>query len=72
MNANPSNKCAYCASPIEGEQRWVREKVYEPALTGHDPTYRRYHAELFGEEELSCWEKHQLEVENARMSARAA
>jgi hypothetical protein len=72
MIVNPPNKCAYCGAPIEAEQRWVREKVYQPALNGHEPTYRRYHAELFGEEDLSCWEKHQMQVENARMIARAA
>jgi hypothetical protein len=72
MIVNPPNKCAYCGTPIEAEQRWVREKVYQPALAGHDPTYRRYHAELFGEEELSCWEKRQMQVENARVTARAA
>jgi hypothetical protein len=72
MVVNPPNKCAYCRSPIEEGQRWVREKLYEPASAGRDPKYLRYHAELFAKEELSCWEKHLLEVETARMTARAA
>jgi hypothetical protein len=29
MITNPSNKCTYGGSPIEAEQSWVREKVYE-------------------------------------------
>ena len=52
-----SQECAYCQSPIESEQRWVREKIYEPALNGRDPSYRRYHAEVFAGQEVSCWEK---------------
>jgi hypothetical protein len=72
MILNPPNKCAYCGSPIEEGQRWVREKLYEAAPAGHDPRYLRYHVELFDKQELSCWEKHQLEVESARMTARAA
>jgi hypothetical protein len=61
-----ANQCAYCRSSIESGQRWVREKIYDPALTGRDPSYRRYHAEVFAEQEGSCWEKHQIEQENAR------
>lgn len=49
-----SHECAYCLSPIVSEQRW--EKIYEPS-TGNGPRYRRYHADLFADEELSCWEK---------------
>jgi len=64
--------CAYCGSPIEEEQRWVREKIFEPALTVLDPTYVRYHADLFPGQELSCWEKHELEMDNSRITARAA
>jgi hypothetical protein len=71
MMANCS-KCAYCGSPIEEGQRWVREKIFEPAFTGLDPTYLRYHVELFPGQELSCWEKHQMKVENSRIMARAA
>lgn len=65
-------KCACCGSPIEAEQRWVREKVYEPAFTGRDPSYRRYHAELFAGQQLSCWEKHQMETQTDRITARRA
>jgi len=64
-----ANKCAYCGSPIEEGQRWVREKIYEPTLGGRDPRYRRYHAELFEAQELSCWEKHEMEREIVRIAA---
>ena len=66
------SRCAYCGSPIEKGQRWVREKIVEPAFAGLDPTYLRYHAELFTGQELSCWEKHQMETENPRITAQAA
>jgi hypothetical protein len=65
-------RCAYCGSPIDEEQRWVREKIFEPAFFGLDPTYLRYHAELFAGQELSCWEKHEMETENSRITERAA
>ena len=65
------HECAYCRSPIESGQRWVREKIYEP-FTANGPRYRRYHADLFGREDLSCWEKHEMEQEVARTAARAA
>ena len=65
-----SHECAYCLSPIASEQRWVREKIYEPS-TGNGPRYRRYHADLFADEELSCWEKRVMELEIAR-TARTA
>jgi hypothetical protein len=51
----------------------VREKVYDPVpQTGREPRYRRFHAEVFSGEELSCWERHQLQQEMARSVARAA
>jgi hypothetical protein len=65
-----SHECAYCLSPIVSGQRWVREKIYEPSV-GNGPCYRRYHADLFANEELSCWEKHAMELETAR-TARTA
>jgi hypothetical protein len=59
-----TKQCAYCRSPIVPGQRWVREKIYDPGLNGRgDPSYHRYHAEPFDEQEGSCWEKHQIEVE---------
>ena len=67
-----ANRCAYCQSAIVPDQRWVREKIYETALYGRDADYRRYHAEPFAGEELSCWEKHQIEQALARTTARAA
>ena len=66
------NQCAYCHTPIVSGQRWVREKIYDPALNGHDPSYHRYHAELFAGEKASCWEKHQMEMEIGRTHAYAA
>jgi hypothetical protein len=64
--------CAYCGAPIGEGERWVREKIYEPAFAGRAPNYQRYHADLFDENELSCWEKHQIEIEDARIISRAA
>jgi hypothetical protein len=55
-------QCAYCQSPILSGERWVREKIYNPALDSRDPSYRRYHAEPFAGEDASCWEKHQMEA----------
>ena len=65
------HECAYCRAPIESGQPWVREKVYD-SFAHHTPRYRRYHADLFAAEELSCWEKYQLEKDIARTIARAA
>jgi len=64
------HECAYCLLPIPSGQPWVREKIYEPS-SHNGPRYRRYHADLFGDEELSCWEKHQMELEITR-TARTA
>jgi hypothetical protein len=64
------HECKYCRSLIVSGQRWVREKIYEPS-TDNGPHYRRYHADLFVDEELSCWEKHEMELETAR-AARTA
>jgi hypothetical protein len=64
------HECAYCLSPIVSGQRWVREKIYELS-TGDGPRHRRYHADLFADETLSCWEKHEMELEIAR-NARTA
>jgi len=65
-------ECGYCKSSIVSGQRWVREKIYDPALNGLEPGYHRYHAEPFAGQEESCWEKHQMEQEPARISAHAA
>jgi len=51
-------ECAYCRSTIVSGQRWVREKVHELMFTGSTPRYHHYHADLFAQEDLSCWEKH--------------
>ena len=73
MNACNAHECGYCCSSIGEGQRWVREKVYDPAAqNGREPSYRRYHAEVFSGEQLSCWEKHQLQQELARTIPRAA
>src|SRR6267142_4971568 len=57
------DECDYCRSAIFSGQRWVREKIYDPALNGRDPSYHHYHAEPFAGQEASCWEKHQMEIE---------
>jgi hypothetical protein len=67
-----SHECAYCRSQIASGEPWVREKIYEPTLSGDGPRYHRYHADLFAEADVSCWEKHQMELEIARTAARAA
>jgi hypothetical protein len=73
MNHSDAHDCGYCRSSITLDQRWVREKVYDPApQIDREPSYRRYHAEVFSGEQLSCWEKHQLQQEMARTIARAA
>jgi hypothetical protein len=64
-----ANHCAYCRSSIVSGQRWVREKIYDPALNDRDPSYLRYHAEPFAQQEGSCWEKHQMEQEIARTTS---
>jgi hypothetical protein len=56
-------QCAYCRLPIASGERWVRQKIYDPAFNGHDPSYHRYHAGPFAGQEESCSEKHQMEVE---------
>lgn len=61
----PTHECAYCQASIATGQRWVREKIFE-SLTGDAAHYRRYHADLYGDEVLSCWEKHQVQAENAK------
>jgi hypothetical protein len=66
-----SSKCAYCGSPIEAGQKWVREKIYELAPVHGTPNYHRYHAELFDGQELSCWEKHWMETELHRIGSAA-
>jgi hypothetical protein len=53
-------------------QRWIREKIHHLSRNGGEANYRRYHAELFAGQEVSCWEKHQMEQEIARDHAYAA
>lgn len=57
--------CTYCRCAIVPGERWVRERIYEP-FSANSPRYRRYHADLFAGEALSCWEKHQMELEIAQ------
>jgi hypothetical protein len=61
-----ANQCAYCWSSIVSGQRWVREKIYDPALNKREPRYHCYHVEPFAGREGSCWEKHQMEDDIAR------
>ena len=66
-----AHECAYCGSSFLSGERWVREKIYGTS-TDDSPHYHRYHADLFAEQELSCWEKHEMELENARTARMAA
>ncbi len=66
-----AHECAHCRSAIAPGERWVREKIYEPFVE-NAPRYRRYHADLFAGEELSCWEKHEMQLDLARTAGRAA
>jgi hypothetical protein len=72
LHYNQPEQCACCRATIASGERWVREKIYEPTLVGQDARSRRYHADLFDREEVSCWEKHRMELEIARTAARAA
>lgn len=65
-----AKSCDYCGSPIIEGQRWVRQTVYKPCVSGRDTTERHYHAEAPTGRGLSCWEKNQMEQENARTAAR--
>jgi len=67
MIFNYPRECAFCGSPIHPGERRVREKIHEPARVADQPNYRRYHADLSAGEELSCWEKHLVEVELHRI-----
>ena len=69
MVASHANTCTHCGAEIETGQRWVREKVYEAALAGRQPQYRRYHAELSDGQELSCWERHLIQAGTGRLAA---
>ena len=72
MIAYFARQCDYCRSSIASGERWVREKIYDPVLNGHDPSYHCFHIEPFTGQDLSCWEKHELEREIARTTAHAA
>jgi hypothetical protein len=65
------HECAHCRQPIVSGERWVREKIYKP-VAGDAPRYQRYHADLFADENLSCWEKHQLQQEGSRAAENPA
>jgi hypothetical protein len=67
---NKAKFCGYCNSPISDGQRWVRETLYKPCVTGRATSDRHYHAEALTGEGLSCWEKNQTKQEIARTAAR--
>jgi hypothetical protein len=71
MNACDMKSCDYCQSSIATGQRWVREKIYDPRGDGQNPAYRHFHAEPFGGQDGSCWEKHQIKREIARVAVTA-
>ena len=72
MIACCAHKCDCCGLSIGPQLRWLREKIYNPALNGCDPSYRRFHAEPSAGQDESSWEKYQMEREFARAVARAA
>src|SRR6266481_4661782 len=67
-----ASQCDYCGSSIVSGQRWVREKIFDPALNSRDAHYHWYHAEPFEGQEGSCWAKHEMEREIVRTTAYAA
>jgi len=64
-----ANQCAYCRSSIGAGQKWVREKIYDPALNIRDASYLCYHGEPFEGQQRSCWESHEMEREILRTAA---
>jgi hypothetical protein len=46
------NRCNYCRSVIVAGQRWVREKIHDPALNGRQPSYTATISELFAGQEV--------------------
>jgi hypothetical protein len=64
-----ANQCAYCRSSIASGQKWVREKIYDPALSSCDSSYLWYHGEPLEGQQGSCWEKHEMEREVLRTAA---
>jgi hypothetical protein len=58
-----AEQCDYCHSSIISGQRFLREKIYDSALDGRDPSYHCYHVEPFSEHDGSCWEKREMERE---------
>ena len=71
MSSDIAGECSYCRTCIGIGERWVREKVFGTEFDGGSATYEWYHADFFAGQERSCWEKHELERETARMSRAA-
>ena len=65
-------ECGYCKSSIVSGQRWVREKVYDSALNGREPSYNHYHIEPLAGQEQSCWQRRQAEHRSVRTNVYAA
>ena len=73
MSVYGVSECGYCGFFISGREKWVREKTYDSTYkNGGEAKYRRYHSEVFTGDELSCWEKHLMQLEFARTTPRAA
>jgi hypothetical protein len=70
MNAYGVKLCSFCQCSIAVDQRWVRERIYDPRSTGQDAAYRHFHAEPFEGQEVSCWEGHLMEREIPRIAVR--
>jgi len=71
MSSYISVQCSFCRSCISTGERWVREKAFGTEFAVGGATYDWYHADVFAGQERSCWEKHELQRETARMSRAA-
>jgi len=47
----------------------IGKRFMNPHSLGREPRHRCYHAELFEGQELSCWERHLLQLDGARLAA---
>jgi len=69
MIASCVGECDYCRSLIGAGEKWVREKVYDPAPNPVSARYFHFHGEPSPGQELSCWEKHQMQREASLLAA---
>jgi hypothetical protein len=63
MTPNNAKYCDFCHSSIVSGQMWVRQKIHNLTSDGPNTGYLYFHADPFGRESESCWEKHEIERE---------